>query len=233
MISRQNGRTSYDNSHNTHYFCNKLHLWIPTLKNPAARGWSFKQWVISLFEIGCFIPVNSLPIRTFASTCGGQVPLLPWAAQVQPLLQLYCTMYLHVFGTGGSVESLATRYFLLSTKICWWRWYLRFILDALSSDQVLILGSSNVCLQTICSRMPCLKRVPLVDTSCRFHGVHCSTGALCIFSCLKSPTPGTTILLSSGAWAISYLESRSESFCLLQRTAGKSFQFCGSDTFLP
>ena len=37
---------------------------------------------------------------------------------VQPLLQLYCTMYLHVFGTGGSVESLATRYFLLSTKIC-------------------------------------------------------------------------------------------------------------------
>ena len=36
---------------------------------------------------------------------------------VQPLLQLYCTMYLHAFSTGGRVESLATRYFLLSTKI--------------------------------------------------------------------------------------------------------------------
>ena len=67
--------------------------------------------------------------------------------------------------------------------------------------------------------------------SCRFHGVHCCTGALGIFSCLKSATPGTTILLSSSALAISYLESRSESFCLLQGTAGKSFQFCGSDTF--
>ena len=68
--------------------------------------------------------------------------------------------------------------------------------------------------------------------SCRFHGVHCNTGALGIFSCLKSPTPGTTILLSSGAWSISYLESRSESFCLLQGSARKSFQLCGSDTFL-
>ena len=72
----------------------------------------------------------------------------------------------------------------------------------------------------------------LTNTPHGFHGVHCSTGALGIFSCLKSPTPGTTIILSSSAWAISYLESRSESFCLLQGTAGKSFQFCGSDTFL-
>ena len=31
---------SYDNSL---YFCNKLHLWIPTLKKPAARGWSFNH----------------------------------------------------------------------------------------------------------------------------------------------------------------------------------------------
>ena len=29
---------------------------------------------------------------------------------VQPLLQLHCTMSLHACGTGGSVESLATRY---------------------------------------------------------------------------------------------------------------------------
>ena len=73
--------TSYDNSH---YFCNKLHLWIPTLKNeqPGADHLIIAPMtVISWFEIGCFIRGNSLPIRTFASTCGGQVPLLPWAAQ--------------------------------------------------------------------------------------------------------------------------------------------------------
>ena len=73
--------TSYDNSH---YFCNKLHLWIPTLKNEQSGVDHLiiaTMTVISWFEIGCFIPGNSLPIRTFASTCGCQVPLLPWAAQ--------------------------------------------------------------------------------------------------------------------------------------------------------
>ena len=33
----------------------------------------------------------------------------PFAKVVQPLLQLYWAMYLHVFGTGGSIDSLATR----------------------------------------------------------------------------------------------------------------------------
>ena len=71
--------TSYDN---THYFCNKLHLWIPTLKKPSSPGADHliiaPMMVISWFEIGGFIRGNSLPNRTF---CGGQVPLLPWAAQ--------------------------------------------------------------------------------------------------------------------------------------------------------
>ena len=46
------------------------------------------------------------------------------------------------------------------------------------------------------------------------------------------PHPGTTVILSSSAWAISYMKSRSESFSLLQGSARKSFQLCGSDTFL-
>ena len=33
----------------------------------------------------------------------------PFAKVVQPLLQLYWAMYLHAFGTGGSIDSLATR----------------------------------------------------------------------------------------------------------------------------
>ncbi len=33
----------------------------------------------------------------------------PFAKVVQPLLQLYWVMYLHAFGTGGSIDSLATR----------------------------------------------------------------------------------------------------------------------------
>ena len=32
-----------------------------------------------------------------------------FAKVVQPLLQLYWAMYLHAFGTGGSIDSLATR----------------------------------------------------------------------------------------------------------------------------
>ena len=53
-----------------------------------------------------------------------------------------------------------------------------------------------------------------------------------VSSCVKSPTPGTTIILSPGAWAISSLESRSASSCLLEGTAGKSFQFWGSGTVM-
>ena len=45
-----------------------------------------------------------------------------------------------------------------------------------------------------------------------------------ISSCVKPPTPGTTIILSPGAWAISSLES-SASSCLLEGTAGKSLQW--------
>ena len=33
----------------------------------------------------------------------------PFAKVVQPLLQLYWAMYVHAFGTGGSIASLATR----------------------------------------------------------------------------------------------------------------------------
>ena len=56
--------------------------------------------------------------------------------------------------------------------------------------------------------------------------------ALGIFSCVKSPIPGTTIILSPGAWAISSLESRSARSCLLEGTARKSFPFWGSGTVL-
>ena len=161
MISRQNGRTCYDN---THYFCNKFHVNTHFKKKNQQPGadhlnndgyfliWNrlLYSWKLSPHQNIC----KHLEVRF--PFCHDQLKI------VQPLLQLYCSMHLHVFGTGGSVESLATRYFLLSTKICWW-WYLRFILDALSSDQVLILGSSNVSLETICSRMQCLKRLPLVE----------------------------------------------------------------------
>ena len=53
-----------------------------------------------------------------------------------------------------------------------------------------------------------------------------------ISSCVKSPTPGTTIILSPGAWAIRFVESWSASSCLLEGTAGQSFQFWGSGTVL-
>ena len=33
----------------------------------------------------------------------------PFAKVVQPLLKLYWAMYVHAFGTGGSIDSLATR----------------------------------------------------------------------------------------------------------------------------
>ena len=47
----------------------------------------------------------------------------PFAKVVQPLLQLYWAMYLHAFGTGGSIDTLATNKvstFYFQTKICWW-----------------------------------------------------------------------------------------------------------------
>ena len=48
-----------------------------------------------------------------------------------------------------------------------------------------VMSSSPMCWSSLCS---------LTNTPHGFHGVHCSAGALGIFSCLKSPTPGTTII---------------------------------------
>ena len=62
-------------------------------------------------HLGCFIHANCLPIGTFASTCPVRFPFRQEQLKVvQPLLQLHWTMSLHACGTGGSVESLATRY---------------------------------------------------------------------------------------------------------------------------
>ena len=82
---------------------------------------------------------------------------------VQPLLQLHWTMSLHVFGTSGSVESLATRYPLPTFQ--------PKLVDggisglALSdwpTDEGLIMGSFNVSMQSIWSGRHYLERLTLV-----------------------------------------------------------------------
>ena len=60
----------------------------------------------------------------------------------------------------------------------------------------------------------------------------CPPMVLCTVSSAVRNPPATTIILSSGAWAISSLESRSARSCLLEGTARKSFQFWDSGTVL-
>ena len=143
---------------------------------------------------------------------------LPWRSGspvtkvVKPLLQLYWAMYLHAFGTGGSIDSLATRC-PLSNQNMLMGWHLRFVLVALSPDQVLILGSCNMQVIQYCW-----------ITS---HWLHLS---------LSSSQPGTTYrrtLLHFEPWTFWGLlqaSSRCWSSLCTWRTWVMSFSWCGQKT---
>ncbi len=116
-------------------------------------------------RLGCFIRGNSLPIRTSASTCWGWVSVevrFPFRQGSATLATGQC-IYMFLVQVVALIVWQQGVHFLLSNQNMLMGWYLRFVLVALSPDQVLILGSCNMSMQTICSRRQCLERLPLVE----------------------------------------------------------------------